>query len=35
MEPRPFEIRIADEVLDDLRVRLSRTRWPDEPPDAG
>ena len=35
MEPRPFTIRIADEVLDDLRERLARTRWPDEVPGAG
>ncbi len=35
MEPRPFEIRIADEVLDDLHERLGRARWPDEPPGAG
>ena len=29
--PSPFTLRIADDVLDDLRERLSRTRWPDEP----
>jgi pimeloyl-ACP methyl ester carboxylesterase len=26
----PFEIRIAEEVLDDLRARLARTRWIEE-----
>jgi microsomal epoxide hydrolase len=30
--PTPFTLRIADEVLADLRARLERTRWPDEPP---
>ena len=29
--PSPFHLRIADPVLDDLRERLERTRWPDEP----
>ena len=31
----PFRIELADEVLDDLRRRLLRTRWPDQLPDAG
>lgn len=26
---RPFWIDVADDVLDDLRTRLSRTRWPE------
>jgi hypothetical protein len=26
----PFRIHVADEVLDDLRARLGRTRWPDQ-----
>lgn len=26
---QPFQIRVADSVLDDLKQRLSRTRWPD------
>ncbi|WP_415796361.1 epoxide hydrolase N-terminal domain-containing protein, partial [Mycolicibacterium frederiksbergense] len=26
---RPFCIDVADDVLDDLRTRLSRTRWPE------
>lgn len=30
--PRPFQIHVPDEVLQDLRVRLGRVRWPDEPP---
>jgi microsomal epoxide hydrolase len=29
---RPFTIDVPDDVLDDLRGRLARTRWPDEPP---
>lgn len=28
-EIRPFSIRVDDEVLADLKVRLRRTRWPD------
>lgn len=30
MAPQPFEIRIRDEDLADLKLRLERTRWPDE-----
>ncbi len=30
----PFEIRIGDDVLADLRERLRRTRWP-EPATVG
>ena len=33
--PRPFTIKVPDEALADLRARLERVRWPDEPPDAG
>ena len=29
--PSPFILRIEGRVLDDLRERLARTRWPDEP----
>ncbi|QPF83102.1 epoxide hydrolase [Bradyrhizobium genosp. L] len=29
---KPFRIAIADEVLDDLRTRLRRTRWPEAEP---
>lgn len=32
---RPFQVDIADEVLQDLRMRLERTRWPDTVEDAG
>ena len=35
MEPHPYTIRIADDILDDLRARLDRVRWPDEIPGAG
>lgn len=31
----PFTIAVPDEVLDDLRDRLRRTRWPDQIPGAG
>ena len=30
MDVKPFQVRITEEVLDDLRERLTRTRWPDE-----
>jgi len=33
--PRPFVIRVGDEVLADLQERLGRVRWPDEIPDGG
>ncbi len=32
---RPFQIQVPDGVLEDLRERLSRVRWPDEIPDSG
>ncbi len=32
---RPFTIEIPEADLDDLRHRLSRTRWPDELPGSG
>lgn len=28
--PTPFSLHVEEPVLDDLRERLSRTRWPDE-----
>jgi pimeloyl-ACP methyl ester carboxylesterase len=28
--PKPFQLHIPEEVLEDLRERLGRTRWPDE-----
>lgn len=31
--PTPFRIAISEAILDDLRLRLSRVRWPDEAPD--
>jgi pimeloyl-ACP methyl ester carboxylesterase len=31
----PFSIHVPDAVLDDLRERLARTRWPDEPDGGG
>ena len=34
VDPAPFTIDIADEVLDDLRTRLRNTRWPDAAPGA-
>jgi pimeloyl-ACP methyl ester carboxylesterase len=30
--PEPFSLHVPDEVLDDLRERLARTRFPDEVP---
>src|SRR2546430_8034212 len=30
-----FRIDVSDAVLDDLRDRLSRTRWPDQIPGSG
>ena len=32
MAAEPFTINIPDSVLDDLKARLERTRWPDELP---
>jgi pimeloyl-ACP methyl ester carboxylesterase len=34
MELTPFKIDVPDKVLDDLRERLRRTRWPDQIPGA-
>ena len=31
----PFRVAVPDAVLTDLRERLGRARWPDEPPGAG
>ena len=28
----PFEIRVEEEVLSDLRARIRNTRWPDRAP---
>lgn len=32
---KPFTVNVSDEILEDLRVRLSRTRWPDQVDQAG
>src|SRR3954471_7213870 len=32
IQPRPFRIDVEQAVLDDLKARLARVRWPDEPP---
>ena len=34
-EFRPFRVAVPDAVLDDLRERLARTRWPDQIPGSG
>ena len=34
-EPEPYEIAIGEAVLDDLRERLHRTRWPEQPAGTG
>jgi len=35
MQIDPFKISIPDAAIADLRERLGRTRWPDQPEDAG
>lgn len=35
MNRQPFTIHVSDDVLDDLRTRLARTRWPDQVEGAG
>ena len=30
--PKPFRLQVPDAAIADLRERLARTRWPDEPP---
>lgn len=35
MEFTPFRAEVPQADLDDLRERLARTRWPDEPPGSG
>ncbi|HKC44690.1 MAG TPA: epoxide hydrolase [Burkholderiales bacterium] len=30
--PQPFRLEVPEETLVDLRARLTRVRWPDEPP---
>jgi pimeloyl-ACP methyl ester carboxylesterase len=34
-EERPFRIEVPEADLDDLRQRLARTRWPEQPPGMG
>jgi pimeloyl-ACP methyl ester carboxylesterase len=34
-DPQPYEIAVADEVLDDLRDRIARVRWPAQPAGIG
>jgi microsomal epoxide hydrolase len=31
--PQPFALNVPDAAIADLKARLARTRWPDEPPD--
>jgi len=35
MDSEPFTIQVPDGILDDLRSRLARTRWPDRLPYRG
>jgi pimeloyl-ACP methyl ester carboxylesterase len=35
MQAMPFTVDVAQEVLDDLRARLARTRWPEPLPGGG
>jgi len=35
VDPRPYRLDVPDDVLEDLRERLRRTRWPDEIPGSG
>ena len=30
--PKPYSLQVPDADIADLRQRLARTRWPDEPP---
>ena len=32
-KPTPFSLHVGDDVLADLKTRLTRVRWPDEVPD--
>src|SRR5258706_12564848 len=32
LSPKPYRIEFSDEMLRDLGERLSRTRWPEVPP---
>jgi hypothetical protein len=35
LQPQPYRLNVQDNVLDDLRERLTRTRWADEIPESG
>jgi microsomal epoxide hydrolase len=35
LEISPFSVQVSETDIDDLRIRLARTRWPDQLPDAG
>ena len=35
MSVEPFEVKVSQATLDDLRERLAATRWTDEVADAG
>jgi pimeloyl-ACP methyl ester carboxylesterase len=35
MDLQPYKIKVPQAVIDDLRERLARTRWPDEIPGSG
>jgi microsomal epoxide hydrolase len=35
MRPTPLTAHVPDEVLDDRRARLARTRWPEPLPPPG
>ena len=35
MHPKPFTVHVPDVVIEDLRARLARTRWPDPLPYPG
>jgi Epoxide hydrolase N terminus len=35
VQPQPYRLEVRGDVLDDLRERLARTRWPDEIPESG
>ena len=31
----PYRIAVPQQAVDDLRIRLANTRWPDEAPGSG
>ena len=34
-EIKPFEIKVSDDEIDDLKVRLENTRWPEQSTSSG